>query len=137
MSQDVQCNLNPDHPHPAYHCGRLMAVLARIQRKALGEDVGAGVIQRYYAAASATPSLILGRLTRTSNFHLCKIKKQKEVKYYEKKLYEIWCRINDNLPRTLDLEDQSLFALGYYQQMADLRTRKSYSHNEAQEDSNE
>ncbi|MEW6418062.1 MAG: type I-C CRISPR-associated protein Cas8c/Csd1 [Nitrospirota bacterium] len=50
--------LNPEHPHPAYHCGRLLAVLARLQRDALG-DVGAGIVQRYYSAASQTVSRIV------------------------------------------------------------------------------
>ena len=35
---------------PAYLCGRIMALLAMIQEEALG-NVGAGVVQRYYAAA--------------------------------------------------------------------------------------
>ena len=34
--------LNPVHPDPAYHCGRLLALLAKLQYSALG-DVGAGV----------------------------------------------------------------------------------------------
>ena len=28
MASDMNCYLNEEHPHPAYHCGRLMAVLA-------------------------------------------------------------------------------------------------------------
>jgi CRISPR-associated protein Csd1 len=39
--------LNEENPHPAYQCGRLLAVLADLQRAALG-DVGAGVVQNYY-----------------------------------------------------------------------------------------
>jgi len=35
-------------------------------------------------------------------------------------------RLQDAIPRTLDLEQQSLFALGYYQQLADLRTKKTH-----------
>ncbi|MER3422831.1 MAG: type I-C CRISPR-associated protein Cas8c/Csd1, partial [Nitrospiraceae bacterium] len=35
--QNMYPYLNPDHPHPAYHCGRLLAVLARLQRAALGD----------------------------------------------------------------------------------------------------
>ena len=64
--------LNPDHPAPAYHCGRLLAVFANLQRAALG-DVGAGVVQRYYAAASQTPGLILGRLSANARNHLSKL----------------------------------------------------------------
>ena len=31
---------------------------------------------------------------------------------------EICCRIGNSMPATLSLEEQSLFALGYYQQLA-------------------
>jgi CRISPR-associated protein Csd1 len=111
--------LNEDHPNPAYQCGRLMAVLADLQRSALG-DVGAGIVQRYYAAASSTPALILGRLTRTSQFHLGKLDPGLAY-WYEGKIAGIWARLENNLPMTLNLEEQSLFALGYYQQIADKR----------------
>ena len=113
--------LNEDHPEPAYHCGRLMAMLAAVQYRALG-DVGASVIQRYYAAASTTPALVLGRLTRTSQFHLDKLDRGL-ARWYEKRIAETWGRIRDAVPQTLDLEEQSLFALGYYQQIAHDRTR--------------
>ncbi len=72
MTKDLKQYLNENHPDPAYQCGRLMAVLSALQRRALPE-VGAGVVQRYYAAASSTPSLVLGRLTRLSQFHLNKL----------------------------------------------------------------
>jgi len=108
--------LNEDHPNPAYHCGRLMAVLADVQYAALG-DVGAGVVQRFYAAASSTPALVLGRLTRTSQFHLNKLDPGL-ARWFENRIASIWGRIKDQIPKTLSLEDQSLFALGYYQQMA-------------------
>jgi len=123
MSNELMPYLNPEHPHPAYHCGRLMAVLAALQRRALG-NVGAGVIQRYYAAASATPALVLGRLVRTSQFHLSKLDGGL-ARWYENRLAAIWGQIKDGLPRTLTLEEQSLFALGYYQELADLRNKKA------------
>lgn len=113
---NMQPYLNEDHPHPAYHCGRLMAVYADLQRAALG-DVGAGVVERYYAAASATPALILGRLSRGSQFHLSKLEGGL-ANWYEQRLAGIWARIQDKLPKTLTLEEQSLFAMGYYQQKA-------------------
>lgn len=122
-SEPLKSYLNVEHPHPAYQCGRLMAVLAGLQRAALG-DVGAGLVQRYYAAASATPALVLGRLSRTSQFHLNKLEGGL-AHWYESRISEIWGRIKDAIPKSLNLEEQSLFALGYYQQMADLRTRKT------------
>ncbi|MCE5219296.1 type I-C CRISPR-associated protein Cas8c/Csd1 [bacterium] len=123
MAQALKPYLNEEHPSLAYHCGRLMAVYAALQHAALG-DVGAGVVQRYYAAASATPALVLGRLARSSQFHLNKLEGGLTY-WYESALSQIWSRLGDGAPRTLDLEEQSLFALGYYQQLADLRTKKT------------
>lgn len=113
--------LNPNHPHPAYHCGRLLAVLARLQRDALG-DVNAGVVQRYYAAASQTPGLILGRLAANARNHLNKL--EKRAYWYENQIAEIMSCIRDRVPKTLTLEEQSLFALGFYQQLAALNAGK-------------
>ena len=128
---------NPEHPSPAYHCGRLMAVLANLQRSALG-DVGAGVVQRYYAAASATPGLVLGRLIRTGQFHLNKLDPGL-TRWYEDRVAGIAGRIGDRIPGTLGLEEQGLFALGYYQELADLRTKKTTpeADTEAQEKEND
>jgi len=119
---NMQPYLNPEHPHPAYHCGRLLAVFARLQRAALG-DVGAGVVQRYYTAASQTPGLILGRLAANAKNHLGKLEGGL-VYWYEDQIAEIMGRIKDAVPRTLTLEEQSLFALGYYQQLASLNAGK-------------
>lgn len=115
----VTTYLNPDHPDPAYHCGRLLAVFASLQRAALG-DVGAGVVQRYYAAASQTPGLTLGRLAANARNHLGKLEGGLAF-WFEGKIADVMSRLGDRAPRILDLEGQGLFALGYYQQLAALR----------------
>ena len=122
MAENMKKFLNPDHPSPAYQCGRLMAYFASLQYRALG-DVGAGVVQRYYASASTTPALVIGRLTTLAQFHLNKLK-NKGTYWYEQQIGEVFAKIGDNIPTTLSLEEQSLFALGYYQQMAEIRTKK-------------
>lgn len=122
MAENMKKFLNPDHPSPAYQCGRLMAYFASLQYRALG-DVGAGVVQRYYASASTTPALVIGRLTTLAQFHLNKLK-NKGTYWYEQQIGEVFAKIGDNIPTTLFLEEQSLFALGYYQQMAEIRTKK-------------
>ena len=111
--------LNPDHPAAAYHCGRLLAVLANLQRAALG-DVGAGVVQRYYSATSQTPGLMLGRLVGNARNHLGKLEGGLAY-WYENQIADVMSHLKDNAPRILDLEGQGLFALGYYQQLAALR----------------
>ena len=120
--QTMTAYLNPDHPEAAYHCGRLLAVFSNLQRAALG-DVGAGVVQRYYAAASQTPGLILGRLASNARNHLSKLEGGL-AHWYENKIADVMCCLGDGAPRILDLNGQGLFALGYYQQLAALRPTK-------------
>lgn len=113
MKTDVDDSIDD----PAYLCGRIMAVLANIQQTALG-DVGAGIVQRYYAAASATPALVLGRLVRTAQIaHLPKIDGGLRY-YFESQMTQLWSRMKTSPPTTLTLEQQTLFALGFYQQQA-------------------
>jgi len=117
----MDAKVNRDHPAAAYQAGRLMAVLAALQASALG-DVGAGVVQRYYAAASTTPSLVLGRLVRNAQYHLQKIESKGLAVWYEKQIAEIMTKFGDQPPAILDMEGQTLFALGYYQQKAEMYT---------------
>lgn len=112
-------SVDPKHPSPAYHCGRLMYLLANVQ-DAQGDDINAGVVQRYYGAASSTPALVLGRLTRLSQHHLAKISRDKPglAHNLEQEIASVWAVLGKTPPKTLTLEEQSLFALGYYQQLA-------------------
>lgn len=114
MTQEV---VNPAHSSPAYHCGRLLAVLSQLQQRALG-DVGANIIQRFYAAASTTPGLVLGRVVRNAQFHLDKLDSSGLANWYNGRIAEIMASMPTGMPSTLTLEEQSLFALGYYQQIA-------------------
>jgi len=127
--------LNKEHPEPAYQCGRLLAVLAGLQRAALG-DVGAGVVQRYYVAASQTPGLTLGRLFNNAKNHLNKLEGGLTY-WYEGQIAEIMSRIQDRIPSTLNLDQQSLFALGYYQQIAANRAGKNNGANETTQGDNQ
>jgi len=118
--KNMSIQLNPEHPNPAYQCGRLLAVLADLQYAALG-DVGAGVIQRYYTATSQAPALRIGQLMSNANNHLNKVGGGLAFEF-ENRLSEIMSRMTA-IPKILDLEEQSLFALGYYQQLAEIRAR--------------
>ena len=113
--KNMKPKLNPEHPEAAYHCGRLLSVLADLQYAALG-DVGAGVVQRYYTATSQTPALRIGQLMANAKNHLNKVEKNTAFAF-EKRIAGIMNSM-ETIPKILDLEHQSLFALGYYQQMA-------------------
>jgi len=126
--------LNPAHPSPAYQCGRLLAVLSDLQYAALG-DVGAGVVQRYYTSASQAPALRIGQLMSNAKNHLNKIGGGLAFEF-ENRIAEIMNAMTQ-IPKTLDLEEQSLFALGYYQQLAENRARMAENKAKKQAKQNE
>jgi CRISPR-associated protein Csd1 len=117
--------LNPESRDSAYLCGRLFAVFDRLQELGL-PGVNAGVVQRYYASASTTPAIVMGRLFRNAQFHLDKTESRwggGAAENVRKHFEEITCALGDKFPATLDLEGQGRFALGYYHQKADFRRR--------------
>lgn len=130
---NMKSGLNKEHPSTAYHAGRMMAILAEIQRSALG-NVGAGVIQKHYPAASTTPALVMGRLVKMAQFHLDKLEKGLAF-WYEDWLAEISSKMGDSLPVSLTLEEQALFALGYYQQKASMWQKLAKNGEEGSEES--
>lgn len=133
-NHNMSAHLNKEHPEPAYQCGRLLAMLAALQRSALG-DVGAGVVQRYYVAASQTPGLTIGRLVANAKNHLNKLEGGLAY-WYEGQIAEIMSQIEDCIPATLSLEKQGLFALGYYQQIAANREGKNKDNKETSKGEN-
>lgn len=112
---------NKDHPNPAYHCGAMMAIYAAIQRDA-DPNVNVSVVQRFYASALQSPALVLGRLSQLSVHHLEKLEsKWAGAAYrYREQLAQCSVSIGDEVPTTLNLAQQSYFALGYYQMQAKL-----------------
>jgi CRISPR-associated protein Csd1 len=131
-SESLQPWLNEDHPDPAYQCGRLAGTMAELQRAALG-DAGAGLVQRSYATASTMPALIIDRLVRASQSHLGRLEGGL-ARWYESQLAGVWGHLRTGLPRVLDIEGQSFFALGYYQQIAFARTREQTTALEASDE---
>lgn len=114
--------LDPANNDPALLCGRLLAVLEAIQREAV-PGVKATITDRFFGTASSAPASVFGRLIRGSQPHLAKLRKDRRAasEALQKRLEEI---IHPNLrtfPRVLTLEQQGIFALGYYYQRAEDR----------------
>lgn len=107
--------LETDHPDIAYHCGRLLAVLERVQYAALGKT-NATIVDRYYGAASATPANVFGALLRGAQPHLSKLddRRKNGLRLH---LSDVCSQI-PRFPKTLTLEQQALFSLGFYHQLA-------------------
>ena len=120
-TQTMTESLNAESQDSAYLCGRLFAVFDRLQYLAQGQ-VGAGVTERYYASASVTPALVMGRLFRNAQFHLAKAGGG-VAENVRKDFEEISCALGDQFKPTLTLEEQGRFALGFYHQKAEYRRR--------------
>ena len=110
-------------PSTAYHCGGLMAVYAAIQKAAM-PDVNTGIVERYYASAIQMPALVIGQLSSRSNHHLEKMENKWLANQYQEKLRQVSVALGTSIPTTLNLEQQSYFALGYYQMGAKLSQEK-------------
>lgn len=108
-------SLDKDFNDPAYQLGRMFAALETAQRLALGR-VNANIRDRYFGAASATPASIFPLLLRGVQSHLGKLRKSGKGGWIERELEDISDHLPPELPRSLRLESQGRFAIGYYHQ---------------------
>ena len=116
--EDVMVKLDPENRDPAYLCGRLLAILEAVQHAAIPE-AGATITDRFFGTASSAPASVFGRLIRGSQAHLAKLRKERRGTYeaLQKRLEEIQVGL-PTFPKTLTLQQQGLFGLGYYHQRA-------------------
>lgn len=122
-------SLDREEPNPAYRLGRLFAVLEAAQYNALGR-VNATIRDRYFGAASATPASVFPLLLRGGQNHLATLRKEGKAGGLERDLEEIVGGLGTTLPRSLRLEDQGRFAIGYYHQRAARFTKKDVAPDE-------
>lgn len=113
MNLEVSVSLDESNVRPSYLLGRLFAVLEYLQQRALGGDVNATIRDRYFGAAAATPAVVFPRLLRLSVHHASKANSP----WLESLKGKIIARLPaEPFPSALCLEDQGLFAIGYYHQ---------------------
>lgn len=122
-AKELTMSLDKSNSDPGYRLGRLFAALERIQADAQ-PGIKATIRDRYYGAASSSPGSVFPVLLRLKNHHLAKLDKPGYIVRYEKLLGEIVDGISD-FPAQLNLREQGLFAIGYYQQQQDFFSGKS------------
>ena len=109
-------SLDKSDLNPGYRLGRLFAVLEAAQVAALG-NLNASIRDRYYGAAAATPTSVFPLLMKNYKNHLKNVRTKKGEglgNWYEKRVGEIVDGLDGVFPRSLSLEDQGRFAIGYY-----------------------
>jgi CRISPR-associated protein Csd1 len=116
--EDIMVQLDAENRNPAYLCGRLLAVLEAVQRVAI-PGTNTTITDRFFGAASTAPASVFGPLLRGARAHLSKLRKERRGTFeaLERKLEEIQAGLTA-FPKTLSLEQQGFFNLGYYHQRA-------------------
>lgn len=121
--EEITVALNPENKNPAYLCGRLFAVLEKIQLEAADVKLNRTIKDAYFSSASSRPALIFPRLIDLSKFHLNKLSEGRAI-YFSKLIDEIMDNIEDNLPANLSLIDKGNFQVGYFHQNSYFFTKK-------------
>lgn len=139
-------SLDPGQRHPAYLCGRLLAVYEGLQYQAQGE-VGQNIVDRYFTLVSTYPALAFPKIEYLGKKHLQKLRREKPgarvaiEKEIDRLCGEIEQACAYRFPQALDLDGQGRFALGYHHQrahhMAQAREYKQQENGLKQELTNE
>ena len=120
-NKKIDIMLDKDNNNQGYLCGRLFAVLDKIQEDANNIS---SIRERYMNAASATPSAVFATILNLSVHHSEKLDEGRRI-YFEKIKQEILDKVSaDGFPTHLDLQDQGRFFVGYYHQRQDFFTSK-------------
>ena len=120
-SKKIDIMLDKGNNNQGYLCGRLFAVLDKIQEDANNIS---SIRERYMNAASATPSSVFATILNLSVHHSEKLDDSRRI-YFEKLKQEIIEKLPANgFPAHLDLQDQGRFFVGYYHQRQDFFTSK-------------
>jgi len=128
--KELSMSLDPSYPEPAYHLGRLFAVLEKIQAEATNPQHT--IVDGYLGAAFAAPATVFPRLLKLSHHHLAKIGGDRPGRKVNlaRLIDAIYAHIPPELPSHLPLLKQGLFMAGYHHQRVDLWTAKTDKSND-------
>lgn len=112
--------LDINNNQPGYVLGRLFAMLQKTQTDAL-PSLNRTIQDTYYTSASSTPGIVFPRLLRLLRHHVDKLPHEGMKVVREKQLQSVMGMLS-SFPARLSVEQQGLFALGFYHQMQDLYT---------------
>lgn len=107
---NMKNELDEQNASKAYLCGRLFALICKLQFKAQGE-VNSSIKDRFFASASNTPARIMGILLTK----YVPVYEKKTKGAYSKSITEIAARIG-HFPNKFSIVERGEFALGYYYQ---------------------
>lgn len=132
QKEEIGLSLDINSKNQAYLCGRLFAVLERIQQQAAGGvELNRTIKDAYFSSAASMPSVIFAKLMQLSQHHLKKvgnINKGAQVNL-NKLTGEIMDGLCGEFPATLPLHEQGKFIIGYYHQRQDFYKKSTAKEN--------
>lgn len=126
---DMCETLNVDATHSAYHLGRLLAVIEKMQKDSCepGKEPTITLGNSYYRALKEDPKRMEQLIDKVQRAYIPKMRRRKKFAtavYYDQLLGEIQPKMA-GLTKRLTPEERGLYDLGYRQQKMALYSRKS------------
>lgn len=119
--KELTMSLDRNRQDIGYVLGRLFAVLEKTQAEA-NPGLNATIADRYFGSASSTPIAVFGTLMRLLPHHLNKLEfegRAVQLQWEIRQILEHCQRFSNHL----NLEQQGLFAIGYYHETQFLFTK--------------
>ena len=119
--KELTMSLDRNRQDIGYVLGRLFAVLEKTQTEA-NPGLNATIADRYFGSASSTPIAVFGTLMRLLPHHLNKLEFEGRAVQLQWEIRQILEHCQ-KFPNHLNLEQQGLFAIGYYHETQFLFTK--------------
>lgn len=120
-TKELSMSLDRERNDIGYVLGRLFAVLEKTQSEA-NPSLNTTIGDRYFGSASSTPIAVFGTLMRLSPHHLSKLEYEGRAVHLKWEIGQILDKCQ-KFPNHLNLEQQGLFAIGYYHETQFLFTK--------------
>lgn len=127
FKMEVKKEMDNESKSVGYRLGMLFSILEKAQEEAIS-GASSTIKDRYFGAASATPRRVFAILLKGVQNNISKLRRVEETRrrsiYFDKLITEATFKLS-SFPATLSLEEQGMFALGYYHQRRDFFTKRS------------
>lgn len=121
--EEITVDYNENSNNKAYLLGVLFSNLEEIQNTA-NPGIKSTIRDRYFTAASSTPSRVFPILIDLAQNHIKKIPNVGAKVNCQKMLTETMSKLGDKFPNRLKLDEKGMFQLGYYQRTQERFTGK-------------
>lgn len=118
---EMKMALDTTNKDKAYLCGRLFAVLEKMQKEASDVKLNRTIRDSYFGTVCSNPAIVFPKLLKLAQNHFSKItgdtRKEKLGYYFNSQIGEIINGLDGGFPQTFNLIQQGTFIVGYYQEM--------------------